>query len=79
MCLQDGNDLADVLHGLCVGFFGPTLNSFIHVLMYSYYSLSTIPAMHKYLWWKRYLTQAQLVSTIMQANGFSQILYVQFI
>ncbi|XP_053083851.1 elongation of very long chain fatty acids protein 2 isoform X3 [Pangasianodon hypophthalmus] len=41
-------------------FFGPTLNSFIHVLMYSYYSLSTIPSMHRYLWWKRYLTQAQL-------------------
>ncbi|KAG9347826.1 hypothetical protein JZ751_003842 [Albula glossodonta] len=41
-------------------FFGPTLNSFIHVLMYSYYGLSTIPSMHKYLWWKRYLTQAQL-------------------
>ncbi|XP_042561380.1 elongation of very long chain fatty acids protein 2 isoform X2 [Clupea harengus] len=42
-------------------FFGPTLNSFIHVLMYSYYGLSTIPSLQKYLWWKRYLTQAQLV------------------
>ncbi|XP_062376812.1 elongation of very long chain fatty acids protein 2 [Sardina pilchardus] len=42
-------------------FFGPTLNSFIHVLMYSYYGLSTYPSMHKYLWWKRYLTQAQLI------------------
>lgn len=42
-------------------FFGPTLNSFIHVLMYSYYGLSTYPSMQKYLWWKRYLTQAQLV------------------
>ncbi|XP_026869428.1 elongation of very long chain fatty acids protein 2 [Electrophorus electricus] len=46
-------------------FFGPMLNSFIHVLMYSYYGLSTIPSMHKYLWWKRYLTQAQLVQFIM--------------
>lgn len=43
------------------GFFGPTLNSFIHILMYSYYGLSVFPSMHKYLWWKRYLTQAQLV------------------
>ncbi|KAA0705005.1 Elongation of very long chain fatty acids protein 2 [Triplophysa tibetana] len=42
-------------------FFGPMLNSFIHILMYSYYGLSTIPSMQKYLWWKRYLTQAQLV------------------
>ncbi|XP_069769468.1 very long chain fatty acid elongase 2 isoform X2 [Narcine bancroftii] len=42
-------------------FFGPTLNSFIHVLMYSYYGLSSIPSMQPYLWWKKYLTQAQLV------------------
>ncbi|KAG7488619.1 hypothetical protein MATL_G00036770 [Megalops atlanticus] len=46
-------------------FFGPTLNSFIHVLMYSYYGLSTIPSMHKYLWWKKYLTQAQLVQFLL--------------
>lgn len=44
-----------------LGFFGPTLNSFIHILMYSYYGLSVFPSMHKYLWWKKYLTQAQLV------------------
>ncbi|KAK3515573.1 hypothetical protein QTP70_024591 [Hemibagrus guttatus] len=46
-------------------FLGPTLNSFIHVLMYSYYGLSTIPSMHKYLWWKRYLTQAQLIQFVL--------------
>uniref|UniRef100_K7EF89 Elongation of very long chain fatty acids protein 2 n=2 Tax=Ornithorhynchus anatinus TaxID=9258 RepID=K7EF89_ORNAN len=46
-------------------FFGPTLNSFIHVLMYSYYGLSVIPSMHKYLWWKKYLTQAQLVQFLL--------------
>ncbi|KAJ8277551.1 hypothetical protein GJAV_G00076520 [Gymnothorax javanicus] len=50
---------------LSIGFFGPTLNSFIHVLMYSYYGLSTIPSMHRYLWWKRYLTQAQLVQFVL--------------
>uniref|UniRef100_A0A8D1TK30 Elongation of very long chain fatty acids protein 2 n=2 Tax=Sus scrofa TaxID=9823 RepID=A0A8D1TK30_PIG len=46
-------------------FFGPTLNSFIHILMYSYYGLSVFPSMHKYLWWKRYLTQAQLVQFVL--------------
>uniref|UniRef100_A0A4W5NJQ9 Elongation of very long chain fatty acids protein 2 n=1 Tax=Hucho hucho TaxID=62062 RepID=A0A4W5NJQ9_9TELE len=46
-------------------FFGPTLNSFIHVCMYSYYGLSTIPSMQKYLWWKHYLTQAQLVQFLL--------------
>uniref|UniRef100_A0A674DBY9 Elongation of very long chain fatty acids protein n=1 Tax=Salmo trutta TaxID=8032 RepID=A0A674DBY9_SALTR len=45
--------------------FGPTLNSFIHVCMYSYYGLSTIPSMQKYLWWKHYLTQAQLVQFLL--------------
>lgn len=38
------------------------VNSFIHVLMYSYYGLSAIgPHMNKYLWWKKYLTIIQLV------------------
>ncbi|MEE6464988.1 hypothetical protein FKM82_006427 [Ascaphus truei] len=46
-------------------FFGPTLNSFIHVLMYSYYGLSVFPSMHKYLWWKKYLTQAQLIQFLL--------------
>jgi hypothetical protein len=39
------------------------VNSFIHVVMYSYYGLSALgPHMQKYLWWKRYLTMMQLVS-----------------
>ncbi|KAB0355254.1 hypothetical protein FD755_022713, partial [Muntiacus reevesi] len=46
-------------------FFGPTLNSFIHVLMYSYYGLSVFPSMHRHLWWKKYLTQAQLVQFLL--------------
>lgn len=54
-------DIKCFLCWIFIGFFGPTLNSFIHVLMYSYYGLSVIPSMRKYLWWKKYLTQAQLV------------------
>lgn len=43
-------------------FFGAMINSFIHVLMYSYYGLSALgPHMQKYLWWKRYLTILQLL------------------
>ena len=39
------------------------LNSFIHVIMYAYYGLSACgPRIQKYLWWKRYITQAQIVS-----------------
>uniref|UniRef100_H3DGL6 Elongation of very long chain fatty acids protein n=2 Tax=Tetraodon nigroviridis TaxID=99883 RepID=H3DGL6_TETNG len=42
-------------------FFGPTLNSLVHVVMYSYYGLSAIPAMRPYLWWKKHITQLQLI------------------
>ncbi|KAM9808566.1 very long chain fatty acid elongase 5 isoform 1-T1 [Syngnathus typhle] len=42
-------------------YFGPTFNSFVHVVMYSYYGLSAIPAVRPYLWWKKYITQLQLI------------------
>lgn len=39
-----------------------SINSFIHILMYSYYFLSSLgPHMQKYLWWKKYMTTLQLV------------------
>ncbi|CAG2118944.1 unnamed protein product, partial [Medioppia subpectinata] len=42
--------------------FGPLINSFIHVIMYFYYYMSTFgPAVRPYLWWKRYLTGLQLI------------------
>lgn len=38
------------------------LNSFVHTIMYTYYGLSVLgPNVQKYLWWKKYLTQLQLV------------------
>jgi hypothetical protein len=41
------------------------INSFIHIIMYGYYGLSACgPQIQKYLWWKRYLTQAQMVCHI---------------
>ncbi|XP_064173120.1 elongation of very long chain fatty acids protein 5 [Anguilla rostrata] len=46
-------------------YFGASLNSFIHVLMYSYYGLSAIPALRPYLWWKKYITQGQLIQFVM--------------
>ena len=37
-------------------------NSFVHVIMYSYYFLAALgPHMQKYLWWKRYLTRFQMI------------------
>uniref|UniRef100_A0A3B3T4E5 Elongation of very long chain fatty acids protein 5 n=2 Tax=Paramormyrops kingsleyae TaxID=1676925 RepID=A0A3B3T4E5_9TELE len=46
-------------------YFGACLNSFIHVLMYSYYGLSAIPSMRPYLWWKKYITQGQLIQFVL--------------
>lgn len=43
-------------------YFSASLNSGVHILMYSYYLLSAMgPAMQKYLWWKKYMTVLQLM------------------
>lgn len=42
----------------------PFINSAIHVIMYSYYLLATIPQMRPHLWWKRYLTALQMTQFI---------------
>lgn len=43
-------------------FFIGLVNTFVHIIMYSYYGLAAIgPHMQKYLWWKKYLTSLQLV------------------
>nr|CAI5833903.1 unnamed protein product [Callosobruchus analis] len=44
-------------------FFG-FLNTFVHIIMYGYYFLAALgPQYQKYLWWKKYLTALQMVST----------------
>ncbi|VVC42056.1 ELO family, conserved site,ELO family [Cinara cedri] len=44
-------------------FFG-TVNSFVHVIMYSYYLLTIINPEYKKAWWKKYLTILQLVQFV---------------
>lgn len=40
---------------------GVCINSLVHVIMYSYYFLSSLgPEVQKYLWWKKYLTRIQI-------------------
>ena len=51
-------------------YFGALLNSFIHVLMYSYYTLSLLKIPCP---WKRFLTQAQLMQFL------SVIVYTVFV
>lgn len=44
-------------HGTFIGF----INSFVHIIMYSYYLLAALgPEFQKYLWWKKYITTLQL-------------------
>lgn len=47
------------------GFF-PLINSFIHVVMYMYYALTTFgPSVQPYLWWKKYLTRLQMIQFVL--------------
>ncbi|XP_064400012.1 very long chain fatty acid elongase 4-like [Halichondria panicea] len=42
--------------------WGALINSFVHVVMYSYYALSCLgPSIQKYLWWKKHITHLQLL------------------
>ncbi|XP_003737852.1 elongation of very long chain fatty acids protein 4-like [Galendromus occidentalis] len=41
--------------------FGIFMNASIHIIMYSYFMLATFPKMRPYLWWKKYLTSAQII------------------
>lgn len=47
-------------HGV---FFG-TINSLIHVIMYSYYMMTLFNAEYKNAWWKKYLTQMQMIQFV---------------
>lgn len=45
-------------HGTFIG----VINSFVHIIMYSYYLLAALgPQYQKYLWWKKYITNIQMV------------------
>ncbi|CAL1286988.1 unnamed protein product [Larinioides sclopetarius] len=49
---------------LALGFYlivAMTINTAVHVIMYTYYGLSAIgPHVQKYLWWKKHLTRIQI-------------------
>ena len=65
-------------------FFCALLNSFVHVIMYTYYLLSAMgPKVQRYLWWKRYLTQLQIVRwtdiALQYWNNFQWFPQVQFV
>jgi len=46
------------------GWLASSLNSFVHVIMYSYYLFNLFPSLRPYLWWKKYITQLQLTQFV---------------
>ncbi|XP_017491526.1 PREDICTED: elongation of very long chain fatty acids protein AAEL008004-like [Rhagoletis zephyria] len=70
-CLRKKQNQISFLHGWFSFKLNPLVpiiilfalfNTAIHVIMYSYYSLASFgPEMQKYLWWKKYITQLQLL------------------
>jgi elongation of very long chain fatty acids protein 7 len=45
--------------------FGMFINAIVHSIMYSYYFVAALgPQYQKYLWWKRYLTNLQIVQFV---------------
>ncbi|XP_030227979.1 elongation of very long chain fatty acids protein 4 [Gadus morhua] len=59
-------------------FFIGLLNSFVHMIMYSYYGLAGLgPHMQKFLWWKRYLTTLQLVQFVVVTTHTTYNLFTE--
>ncbi|KAG9508565.1 Elongation of very long chain fatty acids protein, partial [Fragariocoptes setiger] len=54
----------------------PFLNSMIHTVMYGYYFLATYPSLQPYLWWKKYLTLAQIVQFFIMIVHSAQPLFL---
>lgn len=54
------------------------VNAVVHTVMYTYYFLSSIESMKTHLWWKRYLTQMQIVQfVIFFAHSVQGLLFIE--
>ncbi|KAH9634877.1 hypothetical protein HF086_004567 [Spodoptera exigua] len=47
-------------HGIMLGF----INSMVHAVMYSYYLISIVRPQWVRQWWKKYITQLQIVIAV---------------
>lgn len=58
-------------------FFG-LLNTFVHIVMYTYYLLAALgPRIQPYLWWKKYLTAFQMMQFIAIMVHAFQLLFIE--
>jgi len=61
-------------HGTLLGM----INSFIHIIMYTYYLLASLgPQYQKYLWWKKHLTGMQMIQFCIICIHNFQVLFRQ--
>ena len=52
------------------------VNSFVHVIMYTYYGMAAIgPSMAPFIWWKKYITKLQLVQFVIVFTHCFQLLF----
>ncbi|CAH2074983.1 unnamed protein product, partial [Iphiclides podalirius] len=59
-------------HGTLVG----VINSFVHVVMYSYYFLTVaFPSMKRTSWWKKYITQLQILQFLFTIIHMCSIIF----
>lgn len=59
-------------HGTFIG----VINSFVHIVMYTYYMFAAMgPQFHKYLWWKKYITDLQMIQFGMAFMHSAQLLW----
>ncbi|XP_026281179.1 elongation of very long chain fatty acids protein AAEL008004 isoform X1 [Frankliniella occidentalis] len=57
-------------------FFG-LLNTFVHIVMYTYYLLAAFgPSIQKYLWWKKYITVLQMAQFVAIMVHAFQLLFI---
>ncbi|CAG4936663.1 unnamed protein product [Colias eurytheme] len=60
-------------HGTMVG----VINTFVHVVMYSYYLLTVaFPSVKNSLWWKKYITQLQIIQFFHNVVHMGSIIFV---
>ncbi|KAK4295101.1 hypothetical protein Pmani_032317 [Petrolisthes manimaculis] len=58
-------------------FFG-FINTFVHIVMYVYYMLSAMgPQYRRYIWWKKYLTNFQMIQFIMIFGHAFQLCFTE--
>ncbi|CAH0713848.1 unnamed protein product, partial [Brenthis ino] len=58
-------------HGIMLGF----INSIVHAVMYSYYLISIVRPEWVRIWWKKYITQMQILQFLLLILHFGHIIF----